>query len=431
MAGALAFLMLGAQAPQQSIPDAPKPQIQPPAFGSVTPGKGSGVSSSGDVAQPAADDADAPGATLPGQKSPPPPASNDSDMTPPEQGVDAFRLVVRSDFVEVPFTVKDNKNRLVPGITWRDVQVFENGYRQHISTFTADPFPLSVALVIDQSLTFDTMSKVNNALGALQGAFAPYDEVAVFTYNNGPKMQTDFTAAQGARLSAVLERSKTTGREALMPMGGPLDNNVNVNNGAQSYIDPNVNNSHGTQPFNNVNPPRELHTLNDAILAAGVSLSKAAPGRRRIIYVISDGKEYGSKAKRKDVVKVLQTNKISVWATLVGDSSITGMGFVDRVHLPLTMRDNILPLYTSATGGQTDPEFRIKGIETSFAKITEEVRTQYTVGYLSHEPFIDGKYRTIELKVMKPNLSVIAKPGYWPLASDAQKMTAKPVSATP
>ncbi len=107
------------------------------------------------------------------------------------------------------------------------------------------------------------------------------------------------------------------------------------------------------------------------------------------------------------------------------------MGFVDRVHLPLTMRDNILPLYTSATGGQTDPEFRIKGIETSFAKITEEVRTQYTVGYLSHEPFIDGKYRTIELKVMKPNLSVIAKPGYWPLASDAQKMTAKPVSATP
>ena len=53
----------------------------------------------------------------------------------------------------------------------------------------------------------------NNALGALQGAFTPYDEVAVFTYNNGPKMETNFTAAQSARLGAVLERSKGKGRD--------------------------------------------------------------------------------------------------------------------------------------------------------------------------------------------------------------------------
>ena len=427
LAGALAFLVFGAQA-QQSIPDAPKPQALP-SLGTTTPGKGS--SSSGDVAQPAPDDADAPNQTAPAPKTPPPPAAEDTQVTPPELGVPAFTIRVPVDFVEVPFTVKDSKNRPVPGITWRDIQVYENGYRQHISTYTADPFPLSVALVIDQSMPFDTMTRVNDALAALQGAFAPYDEVAVFTYNNGPKMQTDFTAAQGARLGAVLERSKAVGREALMPMGGPLDNNINVNNGAQSYIDPNVNNSHGTQAFNQVNAPRDVHTLNDAILMAATSLSKAGKGRRRIIYVISDGKEYGSTAKRKDVVKYLQTNKISVWATLVGDSALTGMGFVDRIHLPLTMRDNILPLYTSATGGQTDAEFRIKGIESSFAKITEEVRTQYTVGYLSHEPFIDGKYRTLEVRVMKPNLQVIAKPGYWPLASDSHQMTAKPVSATP
>jgi VWFA-related protein len=427
--------MVGAQA-QQSIPDAPKPQTQP-SFGTVTPGKGTpaGESSSGDTAPvPAAvDGEDAPSYTAPAPKTPPPAATSDADdQTPPELGVPAFKIRVQADFVEVPFTVKDSKGHLVPGITWRDVQVYENGYRQHPAVFTADPFPLSVALVIDQSLPFDTMNRVNEALGALQGAFAPYDEVAVFTYNNGPKMQTDFTAAQGARLGAVLERSKGTGREPLMPLGGPLSQNINVNNGAQSYINPNSGPSHGTQPFDTtMNAPKEVHTLNDAILMAATSLSKAAKGRRRIIYVISDGKEYGSTAKRKDVVKYLQTNKISVWATLVGDSAITGMGFVDRVHLPLTMRDNMLPLYTAATGGQTDPEFRLKGIETSFAKITEEVRTQYTFGYLSHEPFIDGKYRSIEVKVLKPNLTVISKPGYWPLASDSQQMTAKPVSATP
>ena len=55
----------------------------------------------------------------------------------------------------------------------------------------------------------------------------------------------------------------------------------------------------------------------------------------------------------------------------------------------------------------------------SFAKIAEEVRTQYTVGYYTHEPFIDGKYRSLEVRVLRPNLTVIAKPGYYPTAADA------------
>ena len=87
------------------------------------------------------------------------------------------------------------------------------------------------------------------------------------------------------------------------------------------------------------------------------------------------------------------------------------------------MRDNILKAYADETGGNLDGEFRQKGIENSFAKIAEEVRTQYTVGYYTHEPFIDGKYRTLEVKVMRPNLTVIAKKGYYPTAEDVRPST--------
>jgi VWFA-related protein len=323
--------------------------------------------------------------------------------------------------VEVPFTVKDNKGQLIPGITWRDVRVYENGYRQHLSLFTVDPFPLSVAIVIDQSVPYMTMAKINNSLAALQGAFTPYDQVAVFTYNNGPKQETEFTAAQSARLAAVLERSKGKGREALYyDPTGPLGQNININGGAQASTMPLVNSTHGASQSNTINVPKDVHTLNDAILAAAIATSKAGPGRRRIVYVISDGKEYGSTAKYKDVVKYCQTNKVAVYATLVGESTLPVVGFLDRIHLPYTMRDNILPMYTDATGGQIDPEFRQKGIEESFARITEEVRNQYTVGYYSHEPFIDGKYRNLEVRVLRPNLRVIAKKGYFPTAEDAR-----------
>jgi len=289
--------------------------------------------------------------------------------------------------------------------------------------------------VIDQSVTFDTMEKVNNSLGALQGAFTPYDQLAVFTYNNGVREQTQpstespdgFLAAQSARLGVILERSKAKGNEPDMAMGGPLDQTLIKNN---EIVDPNttaVRNQQGITMY----AKKEYHPLNDAILAAAESLALAPKGRRRIVYVISDGKEYGSTAHEKEVIRYCQTNKIAVYATLVGDSAVPGMGFLDRIHLPLTMRDNALPRYAGATGGQIDPEFRQGGIEKSFARITEEVRTQYTAGYYSHEPILDGKYRKVEVQVLRPGLTVIAKEGYYPSAGDAPARTNTTPTATP
>ncbi len=393
---------------QQQIPDAPRPQVGLPALNTVRPGMGTTPATNG-----------APQSAEPQQQAPTAPAAGTTpaqDEGPaPEMGADSFRLVVRTNFVEVPFTVKDNKGNLVPGITWREVRVYENNVPQRITNFTVDPYPLSVALVIDQSLTQDNMAKVNNSLAALQGAFAPYDEVALYTYNNGPRLWTDFTGSQSARLNFALQTSKSTGRDTYMNMGGPLAQTT-VINGRQ--FDPN------TAPIRNspsmeLKVPKEVHTLNDAILEAAKATAKAGKGRRRVIYVISDGKEYGSKAKTKEVIQYLQRNQIAVFGTLVGDSSLPVLGFLDKIHLPYTMRDNVLPLYTSETGGSLDAEFRQRGIEESFQKIFEQVRTQYMIGYYTHQPFIDGKYRPIEVRVQRPNLTVISKKGYYPTASDA------------
>jgi VWFA-related protein len=219
-----------------------------------------------------------------------------------------------------------------------------------------------------------------------------------------------FDAAQSARLGVILQRAKSTGREPIMGLGGPLAQGMVKNN----QTIPGANPGSLGGPAMTLSPPREFHTLNDAIFAAAQQTTKAGKGRKRVVYVISDGKEYGSQIKQKDVIKYCQTHNIQVYATLVGDSSIPGLGFLDRVHLPLTMREDILPKYSAATGGQVDPEFRQHGIESSFAKISEEVRTQYTLGYYSHEPAIDGRFRKVEVRVLRPNLTVIAKDGYYP-----------------
>lgn len=380
---------------KQDIPDAPRPQTLPD-LKTITP-VGASVTAPAPVQQAA--------------PTPVPAAAQQPDEDtgpPPEKDAHSFTIVTNINFVEVPFIVKDSKGQLVPGISNREVSIYENNVRQHISNFTTDPFPLSVALVIDQSVTYDTMERINASLAALQGAFAPYDEVAVFTYNNGVKQQTALTAAQGPRLGVILDRSKGKGREALLPFDGPLSNSINKNGSA---IDSNTSGK-GTRTF--AQPEKEFHTLNDAILAAARETARAGKGRRRIVYVISDGKEAGSDAKEKDVIKYCLTNNVSVWATLVGDSSIYGLGFLERIHIPLMMRDNALPRYTGATAGQLDAEFRQKGIEASFSKITAEARNQYTIGYYTHEPLFDGKERKLEVRVARRDLTVISKDHYWP-----------------
>ena len=326
------------------------------------------------------------------------------------------RLVLNVNFVEVPVTVKDSKGNLVAGLTFRDFKVYENNVRVPLSLFTVDPAPLSIAFVIDQSLTSDVMQKVNESFGAIQGSLTPYDEAAVFTYANGTQERTGFTGAQSNRLPAVLALAKATGSDDLVPInGGPLAGCLSVNG---NCVDPNLTPGGSTGNSSFISIPKEIHTLNDAILAAAKELSTRPKGRRRIIYVISDGKEYGSKAKLSEVIRYLQTNKIALYATGVGTSATWGEGWVSRIHLPFTMYDNILYKYTVATGGDFDSERNLSGIEKSYQKIAIEARTQYTLGYMSHESIYDGKFRRILVLVDRPGLDVISKIGYYPSGQD-------------
>jgi len=322
---------------------------------------------------------------------------------------------VQVNEVVVPVTVKDAKGNLVAGLTWRDFKVYENNRKENIAVFSVDPAALSISFVIDQTLPANVMSQVNQSMGAIQGALTPYDEAAVFTYTNGPKEWTGFTGGQSALLPAVLSLAKSTGSDPQIPNNsGPLAGCSIRQNGM--CVDPNLQpgRSAGNDTF--ITIPKEIHTLNDSILAAAKELSTRPKERRRIIYVVSDGKEYGSKATLKEVVKYLQTNNIAVFATLVGESARFGEEWIDRFHLPFTMYDNILYKYTAATGGDMFAEGQVNGMEKSYAKIAEEARTQYTLIYLSHESVYDDRYRQINVIIDRPNVVVTAKPGYYPSA---------------
>lgn len=425
----LAGAALGQQ--QQAVPDAPSPQAQstPPNApapqavpltglkNQVAPGKGAGQPEDETSAGQPAPQVES-GTVQPQAQQPPPGSQKTPPQIIPPGQASAYTIHIPVTAVEVPVTVRDKHGNLVGGLPWWRFRVFEDGVRQNISYFTTDAYPLSVAFVIDDTLPEDVMQKVNASLSAVQGALTPADSVAVITYaGTSPQLVTNFTGAQGARLPAALAMAEKPGQAMGVPIvDGPMVEGPTVNGmPADPTLTPQPGNSSGF-----VLLPKEAHPLNDAILYAAEQLASQPRGRRRIIYVISDGRNSRSKATYKEVVDYLLTNNITVYGTQVGDSALWGIGYLDRLKLPLVQPDDILPRYTLATGGAVYHELSENGIQNAFVQISNSVRTAYTIFYVSHQPTISGKYHTIDVRVEGiPGLSVDAKAGYYPSASDS------------
>ena len=71
---------------------------------------------------------------------------------------------------------------------------------------------------------------------------------------------------------------------------------------------------------------RKRHTcLNDAILRAALDLSKRDRTRRKVIFVISDGRELGSRASYSDVLHVLETQSIQVKAVVLDSGALPAL----------------------------------------------------------------------------------------------------------
>lgn len=338
----------------------------------------------------------------------PPGGASNVPSNPNEQ---LYTLTKTVNFVVVPVTVKDDYGRMVEGLLSKDFSVYESGVKQQIKFFTSDPFPLSAAVIIDTGVPSVAFSKVKESLTTLEGAFSQFDEVSLYTYSNVVQRTLDFTAVN-KRVDATLAMLKDTeeGETGGVPFtGGPLNSSPTVNG---LPVDQGA--------IASVPPPRMSHVINDALLQAAVELSKRAPTRRKVIFIISDGREIGSTASYREVLKFLLSHNISVYAVAVSGSAIPGYRTAERVHLPLLGSSNILPKYAAATGGQVYPAFTRKTLENAYGDLTREARNQYTIGY-STRATVGSGYRDIEVRVDRPNLKITAKYGYYPLPPGASR----------
>jgi VWFA-related protein len=307
------------------------------------------------------------------------------------------RIRTTVSLVVVPVTVKDSGGELVTDLQQNDFRVFEDGVEQPIVLFTADPFDLSAAILIDNDLKQGTAGKVQNTLETLAGGFSASDEVSLWRFDEVPEQISEEFIADNDKLLTQLKRidlsSSFPGIGSYTMTNGPRVNTAAPPGPAKV---PTEANGH----------PNTKH-INDAIYAAAEQLQDRPRERRKIIFLISDGQNAKNNTHKYDeTLKLLLSADISVYAVGVGEANLNrGVTFLGN---------NILAKYAHATGGDIFyGGVSRENLEGLYGRVSEQARNQYTIAYSGAHTDRSKPYHTIEVRVKRPGLTLLTRDGYY------------------
>jgi VWFA-related protein len=307
------------------------------------------------------------------------------------------RIIERVSLVIVPVTVKNSAGELVTDLQENDFRVFEDGIEQPLAVFSVDAFPLSVAILIDDDLKRGTAEKVQKTLETLAGAFSASDEVSLWRFDEVPEQISEDFIADNDKLITQLKRidlsSSFPGIGSYTMTDGPR---VNTAAPPGPLKIPTEANGH----------PNTKH-IDDAIFAAAQQLQDRPRERRKIIFLISDGQNAKNNTHKYDeTLKLLLSDDISVYAVGVGEANLNrGITFLGN---------NVLGKYAHATGGDIFyGGVSRENLEELYARVSEQARNQYTIGYSGAHTDRSKPYHSIEVRVKRPGLSLLTRDGYY------------------
>jgi Ca-activated chloride channel family protein len=311
------------------------------------------------------------------------------------------RITVNSKLVILPVTVKDRSGELVPDLRRDEFRVFEDNVEQHIDVFTAEAFPLSMVILIDNDLKDKDAEKVQASLRAIVGGLSADDEAFVCRFDQFFHPGKGFTTDQD-KLETELKRTNLDGEPDVAPPSAPFGG-ATINNHSptdDSAIDK------GAQAIKG----QPTKALDDAVFAAAQLLHDRPRSRRRVILLISDGVNGGKKFNKvsyDDVIKALLHENIAVYSIAVPTA------YLERKLSPIDRERSPLIRYADHSGGEVYHATKERSIEEFYSRLTEEARNQYTLAYAPRGTDPAAEYHTIEVRVKREGLNIKTREGYY------------------
>ena len=264
-----------------------------------------------------------------------------------------------TELVVLNITVTDKAGQYVKGLKAADFKVYEDGVEvkpNMIASFSLQESPYAAVVLLDSSGSMEArFSLARSAAIRFLDGLRPEDVAAVYRFDSKVERVQEFSG----------------GRD-LAPIAYAIH-------------------------------AKGMTTLNDAIVEASKTLADRTEVRKAIV-VLSDGMDTFSKASGDKAVETALAVGASIYAV---DMSSLEVGGTSGRQSALSLKG-----FAEKTGGRFITTPGGPQLRDAFTGIADELGHQYTISYRPVNTKHDGKWRTLEVKVVRDDLTVRTRKGY-------------------
>src|SRR5580658_63603 len=280
--------------------------------------------------------------------------------TPPqddESGGFVFKKQVEEVILHA--TVVDDQNHLITGLARDNFKVLEDGKLQELTSFRKEHVPVALGILIDNSGSMlPKRAKVNEAALRLVDASQQEDRVFVVNFGEDAFLDQDYTE-DANKLRAALDHVETRGSTALY----------------------------------------------DAVIAAVDHLNQTSPLQKKVLLVVTDGRDNASQATFQEVLRKLQSKNGPVLYTIALEQN-------ERRDEGERQSIRALSEQTGGTGFFPSSLDEAQAIASTIAR---DIRSQYVIGYHSSNSHAAGTYHSMQVQALdrSARLHVATRTGYY------------------
>src|ERR1041385_2791504 len=264
-----------------------------------------------------------------------------------------------TDLVVLNVTVTDKTGQYVKGLKASDFKVYEDGVEVQpnmMASFSLQESPYAAVVLLDSSGSMEArFSLARSAAIRFLDGLRPEDVAAVYRFDTKVERVQEFSG----------------GRD-LAPIAYAIH-------------------------------AKGMTTLNDAIVEASRTLTDR-PEHRKAIVILSDGMDTFSKASSEKAVESALAVGASIYAVDMSAFEVGGAG----AHAGAPTLKN----FAEKTGGRFVATAGGPALRDAFAGIAQELGQQYTIAYRPVNTAHDGKWRKLEVKVSREDVTVRTRKGY-------------------
>ena len=276
----------------------------------------------------------------------------------------SFRAGV--DLVSLNVTVTDG-TRYVTDLQGENFSVFEDGVKQDVTFFSRTNLPIALVMLLDTSASMELKLPVaQEAAIGFARRLRSQDLAEVIDFDSRVVVLQNFTSKANELEQAIRKTSA----------GG------------------------STSMFNAVYIA--LKDLKKVVARNSEEI------RRQAIVILSDGQDTSSLLPFEEVLDLAKRSETSIYSIgLRADESSTG-GTKAFNEAEFDLRQ-----FAQQTGGRAFFPNQISELNGIYTQISDELSSQYTVGYTSRNPRKDGGWRRVVVRVDRPNAVARTKLGYF------------------